>query len=248
MKILHLLTLQLTTFIINHLPTPYPSYFHHSPTPNQEPILQLHHNIMFYLLLILPLLSSILYTILITYSKNPIPYKYIKHPQTIQLISTIFPPLILLIIPFPSFILLYLSHQLISPPITIKPIPYQSYSKYQYSHFINHTPQTLQFQSYLIPHQLLQQPQLTLLHTHTSILLPLHTHITFLLTPPHLIHHFPIPTLPIKLHPTPPTLNQLSPLIQTQPLFYPPSSHFSPTPHPNIPINIQPLSLPKFLK
>ena len=76
---LDLLRLQLTTFIMNDVPTPYACYFQDSATPNQEGILELHDNIMFYLLVILGLVSWMLYTIVITYSKNPIAYKYIKH-------------------------------------------------------------------------------------------------------------------------------------------------------------------------
>ena len=53
-------------------------------------------------------------------SKNPIAYKYIKHGQTIEIIWTIFPAVVLLIIAFPSFILLYLCDEVISPAMTIK--------------------------------------------------------------------------------------------------------------------------------
>lgn len=66
---LDLLRLQLTTFIMNDVPTPYACYFQDSATPNQEGILELHDNIMFYLLVILGLVSWMLYTIVITYSK-----------------------------------------------------------------------------------------------------------------------------------------------------------------------------------
>ena len=105
---LDLLRLQLTTVIINDVPTPYACYFQDSATPNQEGILELHDNIMFYLFVILGLVSWMLYTIVRTYSNNPIAYKYIKHGQTIEVIWTIFPAVVLLIIAFPSFILLYL--------------------------------------------------------------------------------------------------------------------------------------------
>ena len=46
------------------------------------------------------LVSWLLFTIIRTYSKNPIAYKYIKHGQTIEIIWTIFPAVVLLIIAF----------------------------------------------------------------------------------------------------------------------------------------------------
>ncbi|OXT10219.1 hypothetical protein B9K03_11565 [Rothia sp. Olga] len=43
--------------LYNDVPTPYGYYFQDSATPNQEGILELHDNIMFYLLVILGLVS-----------------------------------------------------------------------------------------------------------------------------------------------------------------------------------------------
>ena len=135
-----------------------------------------------------------LYTIVITYSKNPIAYKYIKHGQTIEVIWTIFPAVILLIIAFPSFILLYLCDEVISPAITIKAIGYQWYWKYEYSDFINDSGETVEFESYVIPDELLEEGQLRLLDTDTSIVVPVDTHIRFVVTAadviqPYLLSH-----------------------------------------------------------
>ena len=227
---LDLLRLQLTTFIMNDVPTPYACYFQDSATPNQEGILELHDNIMFYLLVILGLVSWMLYTIVITYSKNPIAYKYIKHGQTIEVIWTIFPAVILLIIAFPSFILLYLCDEVISPAITIKAIGYQWYWKY------------------VIPDELLEEGQLRLLDTDTSIVVPVDTHIRFVVTAADVIHDFAIPSLGIKVDATPGRLNQVSALIQREGVFYGACSELCGTGHANMPIKIEAVSLPKFLE
>ena len=54
---LNLLYNQIFNVILNDVPTPYNLYFQDSATPNQEGILELHDNIMFYLLVILGLVS-----------------------------------------------------------------------------------------------------------------------------------------------------------------------------------------------
>ena len=245
---LDLLRLQLTTFIMNDVPTPYACYFQDSATPNQEGILELHDNIMFYLFVILGLVSWMLYTIVRTYSNNPIAYKYIKHGQTIEVIWTIFPAVVLLIIAFPSFILLYLCDEVISPAITIKAIGYQWYWKYEYSDFINDSGETVEFESYVIPDELLEEGQLRLLDTDTSIVVPVDTHIRFVVTAADVIHDFAIPSLGIKVDATPGRLNQVSALIQREGVFYGACSELCGTGHANMPIKIEAVSLPKFLE
>lgn len=180
--------------------------------------------------------------------KNPIAYKYIKHGQTIEVIWTIFPAVILLIIAFPSFILLYLCDEVISPAITIKAIGYQWYWKYEYSDFINDSGETVEFESYVIPDELLEEGQLRLLDTDTSIVVPVDTHIRFVVTAADVIHDFAIPSLGIKVDATPGRLNQVSALIQREGVFYGQCSELCGLGHANMPIKIEAVSLPKFLE
>lgn len=210
--------IQIYNLLYNDVPTPYGYYFQDSATPNQEGILELHDNIIFYLLIILGLVSWILFNII--YLNNPISYKYIKHGQLIEIIWTIIPAIVLLTIAFPSFILLYLCDEVISPAITIKAIGYQWYWKYEYSDFINDNGETIEFESYIIPDSLLEEGQLRLLDTDTSIIVPVDTHIRFLVTSADVIHDFAIPSLGIKVDATPGRLNQVSALIQREGVFY----------------------------
>lgn len=240
--------LRIMSIITNDVPTPYGIYFQDSATPNQEGILELHDNIMFYLLIILGLVSWMLFTIVRTYSKNPIAYKYIKHGQTIEIIWTIFPAVVLLIIAFPSFILLYLCDEVISPAITIKAIGYQWYWKYEYSDFINDNGETVEFESYVIPDSLLEDGQLRLLDTDTSVVVPVDTHIRFVVTAADVIHDFAIPSLGIKVDATPGRLNQVSALIQREGVFYGQCSELCGIGHGQMPIKIEAVSLPKFLE
>lgn len=210
--------------IINDVPTPYSIYFQDSATPNQEGILELHDNIMFYLLIILGLVSWILFNIVKLYKNNVFAYKYIQHGQFIEIIWTIFPAVVLLIIAFPSFILLYLCDEVISPAITIKVIGNQWYWKYEYSDFINNDEygngELIEFESYLIPEDMLEDGQLRMLDTDTSLVVPVDTHIRFVVTASDVIHDFAIPSLGIKIDANPGRLNQVSALIQREGVFY----------------------------
>lgn len=238
----------LFTPIYNDVPTPYALYFQDSALPNQEGILELHDNIMFYLLVILGLVSWMLFNIVRTYTSNPIPYKYIKHGQFIEIIWTIFPALVLLTIAFPSFILLYLCDEVISPAITIKAIGYQWYWKYEYSDFINNNDELIEIESYVIPDELLEDGQLRLLDTDASIVVPVDTHIRFVVLAADVIHDFAVPSLGIKVDGTPGRLNQVSALIQREGVYYGQCMELCGTGHSAIPIKIEVVSLPKFLE
>ncbi|PAK71831.1 hypothetical protein B8W95_12835, partial [Staphylococcus pasteuri] len=79
---------------------------------------------------------------------------------------------------------------------------------------MNDNGETIEFESYVIPDSLLEEGQLRLLDTDTSIVVPVDTHIRFIVTAADVIHDFAIPSLGIKVDGTPGRLNQVSALIQ----------------------------------
>lgn len=76
---------------------------------------------MFYLIIILFGVGWILYSVIRNYSnvKSPISHKYLNHGTLIELIWTISPAIILILIAFPSFKLLYLMDEVTDPAMTI---------------------------------------------------------------------------------------------------------------------------------
>lgn len=237
----------LNLIILNDVPTPWATYFQDSATPHQEGIIELHDNVMFYLIIILCLVSWLLFIIIKQGKNNILPYKYFTHGQTIEIIWTILPAFILLIIAFPSFILLYLSDEVISPAMTIKAIGSQWYWKYEYSDFINNDGNTIEFESYIIPDDLLEPGQLRLLDTDTSIICPVNTHIRFIVTANDVIHDFAIPSLGIKIDACPGRLNQISTLIQREGVFYGACSELCGVAHSAMPIKLEAVNLNNFL-
>ena len=86
-----------------------------------EGLIELHDSIMFYLIIILFGVGWILASVIRNYSaiKSPISHKYLNHGTLIELIWTITPALVLILIAFPSFKLLYLMDEVNDPAMTI---------------------------------------------------------------------------------------------------------------------------------
>ncbi|CAN6445790.1 unnamed protein product [Victoria cruziana] len=98
-------------------------------TPMMQGIIDLHHDIFFFLILILVFISRMLVRALwnFHYKKNPIPQR-IVHGTTIEIIRTIFPSIIPMFIAIPPFALLYsIDEVVVDPAITIKAIGHQWY-------------------------------------------------------------------------------------------------------------------------
>ncbi|GMM59223.1 cytochrome c oxidase subunit 2, partial (mitochondrion) [Maudiozyma humilis] len=108
--------------------------------------------------------------------------------------------------------------------------------------------ETIEFESYVIPDSLLEEGQLRLLDTDTSIVVPVDTHIRFIVTAADVIHDFAIPSLGIKVDGTPGRLNQVSALIQREGVFYGMCSELCGIGHAQMPIKVEAVSLPKFLE
>lgn len=98
-------------------------------TPVMQGIIDLHHDISFFPILILVFVSwmSVRASWHFHYRRNPIPQR-IVHGTTIEIIRTIFPSIIPMFIAIPSFALLYsMDEVVVDPAITIKAIGHQWY-------------------------------------------------------------------------------------------------------------------------
>lgn len=230
------------------VPTPWGVRLQDAATPNQEGIHELYDHIMFYLALILGLVSYILYVIIKDFKNNKFAYKYLRHGQTLEIIWTIFPAIILLLIAFPSFILLYLCDEVLTPAMTIKVVGLQWYWKYEYSDFISDTGETIEYESYIIPEDMLEEGQLRLLDTDTSIIVPVDTHVRFIVTANDVIHSFAVPSLGLKVDATPGRLNQVSALIQRTGVYYGQCSELCGVNHALMPIKVECVPISDFVE
>ncbi len=181
-------------------PTPWGLFFQDSATPQMEGIEELHNNIMFYLAIILFTVVWMIITIIRSFvsTKWLISNKYMNHGTLIELIWTITPAIILILIAFPSFKLLYLMDEVMDPSLVINGEGHQWYWSYQYSDFTNVNEEFIEFDSYIVPDADLNEGTLRMLEVDNRVLIPELTHTRFVVSAADVIHSFACPSLGIK--------------------------------------------------
>lgn len=230
-------------------PSPWGIYFQDSATPQMEGLNELHDNIMYYLVVILFAVGWILLSIVINYisTKSPISHKYLNHGTLIELIWTITPAVILILIAFPSFKLLYLMDEVSDPSMSVLAEGHQWYWSYQYPDFLDSNDQFIEFDSYIVPESDLDEGGLRMLEVDNRVVLPELTHVRFIITAGDVIHSFAAPALGIKCDAYPGRLNQVSVFINREGVFYGQCSEICGILHSSMPIVIESVSLEKFL-
>ena len=191
----------------------------------------------------------VLASIIFYYNSNhsPLAHKYLTHGSFIETIWTITPALVLIGIAFPSFRLLYLLDEVISPTITIKVLGHQWYWSFEYSDYVSSTGQSIEFDSYLIPEDTLENGQLRLLDVDNRVLIPVDTHIRFIVSASDVIHSFAVPSFGVKIDCTPGRLNQTSILAERTGVFYGQCSEICGAYHSFMPLAIEAVSVQDYL-
>ncbi|MGV2348092.1 MAG UNVERIFIED_CONTAM: hypothetical protein MIO30_30350 [Methylobacterium ajmalii] len=90
----------------------------------------------------------------------------------------------------------------------------------------------MEFDSYMIPETDLEEGQLRLLDVDNRVVVPVDTHIRFIVTGADVIHDFAVPALGLKIDCTPGRLNQTSVLVQREGLYYGQCSEINPPSFP----------------
>jgi len=230
-------------------PSAWGIYFQDSATPQMEGLVELHDNIMYYLVIILFSVGWVLLSIIVNYTntKNPISHKYLNHGTLIELIWTITPAIILILIAFPSFKLLYLMDEVTDPAMSVLAEGHQWYWSYQYPDFLDSNDEFIEFDSYIVPESDLEEGDLRLLEVDNRVIVPELTHVRFIITSGDVIHSFSCNALGIKSDAYPGRLNQASVFINRQGVFYGQCSEICGILHSSMPIVIEAVSIEKFL-
>lgn len=237
------------SFVYCDAPRPWGLYFQDSATPQMEGLVELHDNIMFYLVIILFGVAWIIFRAIRNYSnaKSYLSHKYLNHGTLIELIWTITPALILILIAFPSFKLLYLMDEVSDPAMSVLAEGHQWYWSYQYPDFLDSDNGFIEFDSYLVPESDLDDGALRLLEVDNRVIIPELTHVRFIVTGADVIHSFACPALGIKCDAYPGRLNQVSVFINRQGTFYGQCSELCGILHSSMPIVIESVSIEKYV-
>lgn len=228
--------------------------FQDPATSIMEGIIDFHHDIQFYLIVIVIfvawMLFSIVYEFGIKYYVYPfVPLeevlyqrrlslvtKEVTHGTILEIVWTILPAFVLIAIAVPSFALLYSIDELVDPLLTIKVVGHQWFWSYEYS---DYEAGDLMFDSYMITEEELEEGQLRLLEVDRKLWLPTYTHIRVLVTSSDVIHSWAVPSLGVKMDALPGRLNQISLFIKREGIFYGQCSELCGVNHGFMPIAIK---------
>ena len=243
------MNMKILNFELCDAPRPWGLYFQDSASPQMEALVELHDNIMFYLIIILFAVGWIITSIIIKFdgTKTNLSNKYVSHGTLVELIWTITPGLILIFIAFTSFKLLYLMDEVSDINMTLYIEGHQWYWSYQYPDFLDSDGEFIEYDSYLIPEADLENGALRMLDVDERVILPEITHVRFLVTSGDVIHSYSCPALGIKADAYPGRLNQASALINRVGTFYGQCSEICGILHSSMPITIESVTLEKFL-
>lgn len=160
--------------------------------------------------------------------------QFLLQNQTVEMLWTVLPIFILILIATPSLKALYLLDDPFSPSLTIKTVGHQWYWSYEYSDF-----EDLEFRSYIVPQLDLKDSDLRLLETDNNVVLPIHTQVRVIVTATDVLHSWTVPSLGVKVDAVPGRLNQLMVLINRPGIFYGQCSEICGANHRFIPIKIE---------
>ncbi|NP_038290.1 cytochrome c oxidase subunit II (mitochondrion) [Penaeus monodon] len=209
-----------------------------SASPLMEQLIFFHDHAMVVLILITTLVGYMMSTLFFNNFTN----RFLLEGQTIEIVWTVLPALILIFIALPSLRLLYLLDEVNNPSVTLKTIGHQWYWSYEYSDFLQ-----IEFDSYMIPSNELSEDGFRLLDVDNRTVLPMNTQIRVLISAADVIHSWTVPALGVKADAIPGRLNQVSFLMNRPGLFYGQCSEICGANHSFMPIVVESVSVKSFL-
>jgi cytochrome c oxidase subunit 2 len=240
---------QMILFFLLDSSTPWQMSFQDAATPVMEGIINLHHDLMFFITLILFFVLVVLIRTLLYFHKDSNisgTARNVVHGTTIEIIWTVLPSIILIIVALPSFALLYSIDEIVDPALTIKCIGHQWYWSYEYSDFQKQLG-VINFDSYMIPEDELEIGELRLLEVDNRIVLPINTHIRVLVTATDVLHSWAVPSLGIKMDACIGRLNQTSMFILREGVFFGMCSEICGVGHANMPIVVEAVAVKNYI-
>lgn len=165
---------------------------------------------------------------------NPVPAKF-SHNVLIEILWTVIPVLVLIVIAIPSFKLLYYADRTVQPEMTLKVTGYQWYWGYEYPDY-----EGKEFLSYMVPDDEINANtgQKRLLSTDNIVYLPTDTDIQILVTAADVLHSFAVPALGVKIDSVPGRFNETWVHITKPGVYYGQCSELCGKNHAYMPIEI----------
>lgn len=163
------------------------------------------------------------------------------HNTVIEVLWTVIPVILLIIIAIPSFRILYTAETIPKADLTIKAIGNQWYWSYEYPDYDDFT-----FDANMLQDDELSDPRLRLLETDTQIVVPVNKVVKLLITSNDVLHAWTIPAFAVKRDAVPGRLNETWFKAEKIGTFYGQCSELCGPKHAFMPINVKVVTQEEF--
>jgi cytochrome c oxidase subunit II len=223
-------------------PTDWAFGFQEPATPVMEGIDNFHSDLFFFMVVICTFVFSMLfYTIYAFSAKKNLKVILFKEHPGLEIIWTIIPTIILLIIVFPSLALLFATEDFFKKPFaTYHVIGRQWYWTYEYKDciYFNKKAKDVRYDSYMLPLSELAFADFRNLRVDKPLYVPAFVPLHFLITSSDVIHSWAIPSAGIKVDACPGRLNQIFITFKRTGTFYGQCSEICGVNHALMPIEL----------
>ena len=224
-------------------PQPWQMDFQEPATPLMEQIVSFHDVLLVIITLISLFVLGLLAYVAAKFieKSNPNPSRT-THNTTIEVLWTLIPVLILVVIAVPSFKLLYKADVIPKVDMTIKATGHQWYWNYEY---VDHG--KFSFDANMVAEEDLKDGQPRLLETDNRVVVPANSVIRLQVTAADVLHSWTIPAFGQKIDAVPGRLNEIwfGP-IKKEGVYYGQCSELCGTRHSFMPITVEVVSKEKF--
>jgi cytochrome c oxidase subunit 2 len=229
-------------------PQPWQTGFQDPATPIVEGMQGFHNELVLFCVFISIFICYMLYLVIYLFDeqKNSVPQIF-THSSLLEIVWTIIPALILLILAVPSFSLLYSLDELATPKLTLKIIGHQWYWSYEYSDYSAIAGESLAFDSYMLTDSDLTFGSFRLLEVDNRVILPTSVHIRLLITSADVLHSWAVPSFGIKVDACPGRLSQAFVFLKRDGVYYGQCSEICGVNHGFMPIVVKAVSKTVFI-
>nr|ABX46779.1 cytochrome oxidase subunit II [Batrachoseps gabrieli] len=211
--------------------------FQDAASPIMEELLHFHDHALMAAFLISTLVLYIITAMMTTNLTNT----SAMDAQEIEMVWTIMPAIILIVIALPSLRILYLMDEINDPHLTVKAVGHQWYWSYEFTNY-----EDLMFDSYMVPPQDLPSGQFRLLEVDNRMVVPMESPIRMLISAEDVLHSWAIPSMGIKTDAIPGRLNQTTFIAPRPGVFYGQCSEICGANHSFMPIVVETTPLNHF--
>lgn len=233
-----------TTPALANEPLPWQMNMQPAASPSAVKIHEFHDLLLWIIFAIALFVLILLIWVIIRYNSkvNPVPAKF-THNVLIEVLWTVIPVVILIIIAIPSFKLLYYVDRVENPEMTLKVTGRQWYWDYEYPDY-----EGISFSSYPVPEDEinLEAGQRRLLSTDNVVVLPVDTNIQILMTGGDVIHSWTVPAFGVKIDAVPGRLNETWVRIEKEGTYFGQCSEICGKDHAYMPIEVRAVSKEEF--